>query len=129
MTGVPPPDGAEGVTGVPDEGATPPDPPPPLMPPGVAPVPFLPFFLVVDGTVTPPETGGATAGIVWLEFELLLLPPPLDAIAITMIRKTATAPSAMSRRRRYTAGLSRIASTRLQLYTRGSVPTPGLWPD
>jgi hypothetical protein len=42
-------------------------------------------------------TGGTTEGTVWLELEPE--PPPLDAMAITTIRKNATATSATSRRR------------------------------
>jgi hypothetical protein len=119
---VPPPDGDEGVTGLPEDGVPPPDPPIGAPPPEFP--AFLFFFLSPGCTGTPPVTGGVTAGIVVLEFELPP-PPPLDAIAITTIRKSAAPAKAASRRRRYTAGLSRIASTRPQLYTRAGDPSDG----
>jgi hypothetical protein len=115
-TTVPPLDGEEGVAGVPDEGVPPPE-PPTETPPPVEPFAFLFFFLSPGWTGSPPVTGGATGWTVWLEFELLLLPPLHDAIAITTIRKSTAPATAASRRRRYTAGVSRIASTRPQLYT------------
>src|SRR4051794_20335070 len=124
---VPPLDGDEGVTGLPEEGVPPPEPPIEIPPPTL--FAFLFFFLSPGCTGTPPVTGGATRCTVWPEFELPLLPPPLDAIAITTIRKSATPARAMSRRRRYTAGLSRIASTRPQLYTRAGRQSEPLWPD
>jgi hypothetical protein len=92
---VPPLEGT-GVTGVPLLGVPPPEPPAAVPPLFFA---FL-FFLVSPGwTGLPPSTGaGAAEGTVVLDEELLL--PPLDATAITTIRKNATTASAMSRRRR-----------------------------
>src|SRR4051812_33319178 len=124
---VPPDDGDEGVTGLPDEGVPPPEPPIEMPPPDW--FAFLFFFLSPGCTGTPPVMGGLVTGwTVSLEFELPLL-PPLDAIAIRTIRNSAPPPRATSRRRRYTAGLSRIASTRSQLYTRGAPPEQPLSPD
>lgn len=94
---VPPLDGVEGDDGVPELGVPPPEPPI-----GVPPLPFfaLLFFFWSPGcTGLPPVTGGRTDGTVWLELEPEP-PPPLDAIAITTIRKNAAATSATSRRRR-----------------------------
>jgi hypothetical protein len=75
--------------------------PPPLDPLlGVEPpeLPELLFFLVVEGVVTPPETGVVDGWKVGtgVDFD----PPPLDAMAITTIRKKRTPPRATSLRRR-----------------------------
>jgi hypothetical protein len=92
-----PPEGADGVAGVPELGVPPPEPPI-----GVPPEPFFAFlfFFVSPGcTGWPLVTGGTTGCTVWLDPEPPP-PPPLDAIAITTIRKKAIATSATSRRRR-----------------------------
>lgn len=70
--------------------------------------PDLSFFFEGDGVVTP-ESGVVVGWKVGtgLGFE----PPPLDAIAITTMRKKTTPPRATSLRRRYTAWLSRAACT------------------
>jgi hypothetical protein len=85
------------VAGVPELGVPPPEPPI-----GAPPLPFFAFlfFFVSPGwTGSPVVTGGTTGCTVWLDPELLS-PPPLDATAITTIRKNATTASATSRRRR-----------------------------
>jgi hypothetical protein len=89
---VPPPDGVpEGAAGVPVLGAAP-------VPPPDVPL-FALFFLVLLGvTGLPVEIGGGGAwNVLVLEPEP---PPPLDATAITTIRKKATPTSATSLRRR-----------------------------
>jgi hypothetical protein len=94
---VPPLEGVEGATGVPELGVPPPEPPM-----DVPPVPFFAFlfFFVSPGcTGFPLVTGGTTGCTVWLDPDPPP-PPPLDAIAITTIRKNATPASATSRRRR-----------------------------
>jgi hypothetical protein len=94
---VPPVDGTDGVAGVPVLGVPPPEPPigaPPL--PSFA---FLFFFVSPGCTGSPVVTGGTTGCTVWLDPEPSS-PPPLDATAITTIRKKATTASATSRRRR-----------------------------
>lgn len=103
--GVPP------VAGVPDEGGVPvlgvPVEGTPVEPPPVS-FAFLRFFVSPGSTGSPVVTGGVTGCTVSL-LEGVLLSPPLEAIAITTMRKKATAASATSLRRRYTAGLSRVA--------------------
>jgi hypothetical protein len=95
---VPPPlDGTEGAAGVPVLGVPPPEPPI-----GAPPFPFfafLFFFLSPGWTGSPVGTGVVTGCTVSVDPELLP-PPPLDATAITTIRKNATTASATSRRRR-----------------------------
>jgi hypothetical protein len=82
---------------VPELGVPPPD--PPIGDP-FDPLPaFLFFFLSPGCTGSPVVTGGTMGTVVWLELDPSL-PPPLDAIAITTIRKKATAASATSLRRR-----------------------------
>jgi hypothetical protein len=78
------PVGADGASG---DGA-PPEPPPALC--------FLRLCGVAAGT--PPETGAVGGENCWTGFSEL--PPPLDAMAITAIRSSATHPSATSLRRR-----------------------------
>jgi hypothetical protein len=77
--------------------------PPPEPPIGVPPVfwfAFLLRFLSPGCTGSPVVTGGTTGCTVWVEPEEPPLPPPLDATAITTIRKNAATATATSRRRR-----------------------------
>lgn len=94
---VPPVAGTDGVTGVPVLGVPPPE--PPIGAPPFWCLAFLFFFLSPGWTGWPVGTGVAAGSVVWLDPELLP-PPPLDATAITTIRKNATTASATSRRRR-----------------------------
>jgi hypothetical protein len=89
---VPPPDGVpDGAAGVTALGVAP-------APPLEVPV-FVFFFLLSPGaTGLPVEIGGA--GCANVDELGLELPPPLDATAITTIRKKATPASATSLRRR-----------------------------
>jgi hypothetical protein len=92
-----PVEGVAGVTGVPELGVPPPEPPI-----GAPPSPsfaFLFFFVSPGCTGSPVLTGGTTGCTVSVDPELSS-PPPLDATAITTIRKKATTASATSRRRR-----------------------------
>ena len=61
---------------------------------------FLFFFVSPGTTGSPAVTGGITGWTVCVVPAPLSLPPPLDAIAITTIRKKATPASAASLRRR-----------------------------
>ncbi len=86
----------EGVAGVPVLGV-PPVAEPPLEDPPLE-LPFLFFFVVLGEAGVPVVTGGVTGAIVLLlDFEP---PPPLEAMAITTIRKNAAAARATSLRRR-----------------------------
>jgi hypothetical protein len=86
------------VDGVPLLGVPPPE--PPIAAPPDPFWPFLFFFLSPGCTGSPLVTGGIT-GTVSVELELgVVPPPPLEAIAITTIRKKAAPASATSLRRR-----------------------------
>lgn len=101
--GVEPPPDEGGEELPPEEGAgelgVPPVEPPPVDVPPEAFFFFL-FLAASPGTTgVPAVTGGTIGCVVWvLELELEL--PPLDATAITTIRKNANTTAAMSLRRR-----------------------------
>jgi hypothetical protein len=61
-------------------------------------LPELLFFFDVEGVVTPPEIGVVDGWKVGTGFDFD--PPPLDAMAMTTIRKKRTPPRATSLRRR-----------------------------
>ena len=88
---MPPP---EGVPPVPVLGAAPP-PPLELVPS----VPVVSVELSADGAL---GTAGAAGGIVEVLPLVLPPPPPLEAMAITTIRKRMAQPIATRRRRQYT---------------------------
>jgi hypothetical protein len=94
---VPPLEGADGVTGVPELGVPPPE--PPMGEPPEPLFPFLFFFLSPGCTGWPVVTGGTTGCTVGLA-PVPPPPPPLDATAITTIRKNTITTAATSRRRR-----------------------------
>jgi hypothetical protein len=100
--GVPVPPDAGGVAvppleGVPELGVLPPDEPPlDELPPE----PDLLFFFLSDGVTGVPLVIGGTTGWVVCVLEFDVEPPPLDATAITTIRKNASTTTATSLRRR-----------------------------